>query len=246
MNSLMQLSQQFKSLRFNAMAEHLEALIKQAEDNDISYLQFTSLLVETELGSREKRRIQLNRKKAGFPTLKRLDEFDFRFQTTVTKKQIQSLLDFRFIDERENIVFIGPPGVGKTHLGISIGSKAIDAGYKVWFTSALELVELLEIAEIKGGLKKKITALCKFDLIIIDELGYLPLNKQGMFNLFQFINTLYEYRSVIITTNKDFTNWNDFFVDENVAVPVIDRLIHHSHLFMMGGESYRLKNKLNR
>ena len=245
MNRLMQLSQQFKSLRFNAMAEHLEALIKQAEDNDISYLQFTSLLVETELGSREKRRIQLNRKKASFPALKRLDEFDFRFQTTVTKKQIQSLMDFRFIDERENIVFIGPPVVGKTHLGISIGSKAIDAGYKVWFTSALELVELLEIAEIKGELKKKITALCKFDLIIIDELGYLPLNKQGMFNLFQFINALYEYRSVIITTNKDFTNWNDFFIDENVAVPVIDRLIHHSHLFMMGGESYRLKNKLN-
>lgn len=246
MNTLQQLGQQFKSLRFNAMAEHLETLIKQAEANDISYLQFTSLLVEAELGSREKRRIQLNRKKASFPSLKRLDEFDFRFQTTITKKQVQSLLDFRFIDERENIIFIGPPGVGKTHLGMGIGSQAIDAGYKVWFTSALELVELLEIAEIKGELKKKITALCKFDLIIIDELGYLPLNKQGMFNLFQFINTLYEYRSVIITTNKDFTNWNDFFVDENVAVPVIDRLIHHSHLFMIGGESYRLKNKLNR
>ncbi len=135
--------------------------------------------------------------------------------------------------------------MGKTHLGISIANKAIDAGYKVWFTSALELIELLEIAEIKGELKKKITALCKFELIIIDEPGYLPLNKQGMFNLFQFINTLYEYRSVIITTNKDFTSWNDFFIDENVAVPVIDRLIHHSHLFMMGGESYRLKNKLN-
>ncbi len=246
MSRLMQLSQQFKSLRFNAMAEHLEELVKQAEDNEISYLQFASLLVEKELGSRENRRIQLNRKKAGFPSLKRLDEFDFRFQTTVTKKQMQSLLDFRFIDERENIVFIGPHGVGKTHLAISLGDKAIDAGYKVCFTSALELIERLEIAEIKGELKKKITALCKFDLIIIDELGYLPLNKQGMFNLFQFINTLYEYRSVIMTTNKDFTNWNDFFMDENVAVPVIDRLIHHSHLFMMGGESYRLKNKLNR
>lgn len=159
MSRLMQLSQQFKSLRFNAMAEHLEELVKQAEDNEISYLQFASLLVEKELCSRENRRIQLNRKKAGFRTLKRLDEFD---------------------------------------------------------------------------------------LIIIDELSYLPLNKQGMFNLFQFINTLYEYRSVIMTTNKDFTNWNDFFMDENVAVPVIDRLIHHSHLFMMGGESYRLKNKLNR
>ncbi len=100
------------------------------------------------------------------------------------------------------------------------------------------------MAEMKRELKKKINQLLKFDLIIIDELGYLPINKQGMYNMFQFINAMYEYRSLIITTNKEFTNWGEFFFDDNVAVPIVDRIIHHSHIFMLGGESYRLKSKL--
>ena len=115
---------------------------------------------------------------------------------------------------------------------------------KVPFSSALSLVKTLELAELKGELKKKIASLSKFDLLIIDELGYLPMNRQGVYNLFQLINSLYEYRSVIITTNKDFTNWGEFFHDDNVAVPIVDRLIHHSHILMLGGENYRLKQKL--
>ena len=161
----------------------------------------------------------------------------------ITKRQVNQLLDFRFIDERANLVFIGPTGVGKTHLAIGIGHKAIEAGYKVLFCTALSLIEILELAELKGELKNKIASLSKFDLLIIDELGYLPMNKQGIYNLFQLINSLYEYRSVIITTNKDFTNWGKFFHEDNVAVPIVDRIIHHSHIFMLGGKSYRLKQK---
>jgi len=157
---------------------------------------------------------------------------------------VNRLLTFEFIENRENVIFIGPPGVGKTHLAIGIGVKAVDAGYKVLFQTALELVESLELAELKGELKKKITSLLKFDLLIIDELGYLPMSKRSVYNLFQLINSVYEYRSMIITTNKEFTAWGEFFHDENVAVPIVDRLIHHSHIFMLGGESYRLREKL--
>ena len=241
--SIDQVTNKYRGLRFNSIADELEPLLTEAEANEVSYLQFADMLVERERQSRDRKRIRLNLRKAGFPVVKRLDEFDYRHQTTITKRQVNQLLDFSFIDNRSNLVFIGPPGVGKTHLTIGIALKAIDAGYKVLFSTALGLVETLELAEMKGELKKKINSLLKFDLLIIDELGFLPMNKQGIYNLFQLINSLYEYRSVILTTNKDFTNWGDFFRDDNVAVPIVDRLIHHSHIFMLGGESYRLKQK---
>jgi DNA replication protein DnaC len=162
----------------------------------------------------------------------------------ITKREVNQLLDFSFIDNRSNLIFIGPPGVGKTHLATGLGLKAIVAGYKVLFTTALSLVEILELAQLKGELKKKIGQLCKYDLVIIDELGYLPMNKQSNHNLFQLINALYEYRPVILTTNKEFNHWGEFFIDENVAVPIVDRLIHHSRIFILGGESYRLKQRM--
>lgn len=245
MLSFDKLASKYKALRLNSTAESLTDIVRMAEENEISYLQFADMLVTHELSSRDEKRILQNMKRATFPILKHLEEFDYRFQTTVTKKQISRLLDFTFIDNRENIIFIGTPGVGKTHLAIGIGIKTVDAGYKVMFTTAMALIETLELAELKGELKKKINAILKFDVIIIDELGFLPMNRKGMFNLFQLINALYEYRSVILTTNKNFTSWGDFFFDDNVAVPVVDRLIHHSHIFMLGGESYRLKQKIS-
>lgn len=234
---------QYRSLRLNTIANQLADLLAKAEANELSYLDFAHQLAEHELNERTQNRIARHLKHARLPADKPLESFDFHHQTTITKRQVNALLDFRFIDERQNLVFIGPPGVGKTHLAIGITLKAIDAGYKALFRTALELVEDLELAEMKGELKKRLSQLVKYDILVIDELGYLPMTRQARYNLFQLVNSLYEYRSIILTTNKDFTNWGEFFHDDAVTVPIIDRVIHHSHIFMLGGESYRLKQK---
>jgi len=239
------LQQQCRGLGLNSLADTLDTHLHEADNMQTSYLQFAQALITSEIEGRNQRRIALNKRKASFPVEKQIESFDFQQQPHISKREVNQLLDFGFIDNRLNLIFIGPPGVGKTHLSIGIGLKAINAGYKVMFNTALGLSEMLELAEMKGQLKKQIALLCKYDLLIVDELGYLPLNKQSNYNLFQLVHAMYEYRSLIITTNKDFTQWGDFFQDKNVAVPIIDRLIHHSKLFMLGGESYRLKCKLN-
>lgn len=243
MDAIERTATKYRNLRLNATASQLPELLARADANELSYLHLVEMMADHELEQRTGKRIALNRRKAGFPAEKILEGFDYRHQTTINKRQVNALLDFDFIDQRNNVIFIGPPGVGKTHLAIGIGQKAINAGYKVLFRSALDLVEELELAEMKGELKKKVSQLVKFDLMVIDELGYLPMSRQSRYNLFQLINSFYEYRSLIITTNKDFTHWGEFFHNDNVAVPIIDRIIHHSHIFMLGGESYRLKQK---
>lgn len=156
MSSIDNVARKYRGLYLSAIAQGLEQMLEQAEANAVSYLHFAETLIEQELQQRNGKRIEQNKRRAGFPVYKSLDEFDYVFQTTISKREINSLLDLRFIDNRENVVFIGSPGVGKTHLAIGLGFKAIEAGYKVCFSTALTLIEALELAELKGELKKKI------------------------------------------------------------------------------------------
>ncbi|MEQ8192185.1 MAG: IS21-like element helper ATPase IstB [Candidatus Eremiobacterota bacterium] len=236
----------YKTLGFNNIANTLRELIEFAESQELSFLQFAELIATKEIERRNENRKKLYLKKAKFPAIKTLEEFDFSYQTTIKKKQIISLLDFTWIDNRDNLVFYGPSGIGKSHLGIALGVKAIEKGYKVLFINSNNLMEELDLAGMKNLLKQKIKSFCKYDLLIFDEMGYLPWQKKSVFNFFQLINSLYEHRSVIITTNKPFSEWGEFFIDETAATAIIDRIIHHCHIFPMSGESYRLKMQLDK
>ena len=240
------ITNKFKALGFNNIAKYLKDLIELAEGQELSFLQFADIISEKEIETRNENRKRLYLKKARFPDIKTLEEFDFSYQTTIKKKQVMALLDFNWIDNRENLVFFGPSGIGKSHLGIALGVKAINKGYKVLFTSSKNLMEELDLAGMKNLLKQKIKSFCKYDLLIFDEMGYLPWQKTSVFNFFQLINSLYEHRSVIITANKSFSEWGEFFADETAATAIIDRIIHHCHIFPMSGESYRLKIQLDK
>jgi DNA replication protein DnaC len=159
MSLLERTTAQYRTLRLTAAASGLPDLLAEAENQELSYLDFARRLVDHEIAVRTRTRIERHLKQAQFPAEKPLESFDYRHQTTITKRQVNALLDFGFIDQRENLVFIGPPGVGKTHLAIGIGQKAVQAGYKVLFRTALELIEELELAEMKGELKKRLTQL---------------------------------------------------------------------------------------
>lgn len=232
-----------RAVGFMHAQANIEKTLSLASDNDLSHIELLVNALDDEISQRNAARIEKNKKQSNINNPKTIEEFDFKAQTSITKREINDLLNFQFIDNRENIVFIGNSSLGKTHLATGIALKALDKGYKVYFSNALELLESLYLAELKGRLKNKINQLLKFDLIVIDELGYLPMNKGSMYNLFQLIHAMYEYRSLIITSNKEFTDWNEFFCNDTVAVPVIERIIHHSKIFMLRGESYRLRGK---
>jgi len=231
----------FHALNLMNLSASLQGIVEKAETNQISYLQLIEILADCEINARNGKRKNLYLKKAHFPAIKTLEEFDFSHQKTINKKQIQSLLDFVWIDNHENLVFYGPSGIGKTHLSIAIGIRAINAGYKIMFCSSQALIEQLAMASFQNKLKDKMREFLKYDVVIVDELGYLPWNKQSVHLYFQLINKLYEQRSLIITSNKAFSEWGEFFLDETSATAIVYRIIHHCYIFPMGGESYRLK-----
>ena len=189
------------------------------------------------------RNVKLKTQWAHFPYLKRLDQFDFGFQPSVDEKKIRELASLRFLDHKENVILLGPPGVGKTHLAIALGVEAILQGFSVYFITMQDLITQLTRARDENRLKEKITLLTKPKLLILDEIGYLGLDPFGATCLFQLVSDRYEHGSMILTSNKSYGDWGTIFQDNVIASAILDRLLHHSTTINIKGESYRLKDK---
>lgn len=233
-----------KKLRLPAMIEMLDSYTKQAASNSMSYIDFLSGLVSEEVRHKEQRAVQSRIKSARFPVLKSLDDFDYTFQPSLNRKKLAELSSLRFIDNKENILFLGPPGIGKTHLSTGLGVRACESGYKVLFTTLNDMVSVLMASMADNSLPTKLRQFVQPALLIIDEVGYLPVSKEGANFLFQVVAKRYETGSIILTSNKSFADWGEILGDSVIASAILDRLLHHSTVFnIRGGDSYRLREK---
>lgn len=222
-------------LKLSRAAEVLDTVAEQAQENKSSYFSFLDHLLEEEVAAKEKRRIQTAMKTAGLPVAKTIEEYDFSFHPQLDKKEVMELFDLSFISGKENVIFLGPPGVGKTHLAISLAIKACHHGFKVYFTTMNTLIRKLK----EGATRQK--AYLSSSLVVVDEVGYLPVTTEEAYLFFQFVSHRYERSSTIITSNKSFGDWQELFGDPVIATAILDRLLHHSRVVNIKGHSYRLK-----
>jgi DNA replication protein DnaC len=220
-----------------------EALAQEASQQEWTYLEYLERLLEDEAIARQERAIELKTRMAHFPFLKTLDQFDFDFQPSVDKRHIKQLSTLKFLEEKENVIFLGPPGVGKTHLAIALGLEAVRENCSVYFATLEEALEALSKAQKQGQLEAKLKRLTKPKLLIIDEVGYLPLDGWEARMVFQLVSQRYEQGSIVLTSNKSYGDWGEIFPDPVMASAILDRLLHHSTTVNIRGDSYRLKER---
>ena len=230
-------------LKLVATRERLDALLQEAARKELGFMDFLDLVLSEEAQSKDLKRTRMGIQIAHFPVVRRLEDFDFSLQPSIDQKLIRELETGRFIANGENVLLLGPPGVGKTHLAIGLGRKVVEHGASALFVPALGLVAQMMRAESEGHLEERLTHLTKPKLLIIDELGYLPFERRAAHLLFQLVNRRYERGSLVITSNQPVGNWGEVFGDAVLATAILDRLLHHSHVITIKGESYRLREK---
>jgi len=230
-----------KALNLQGILQGLDELINDAESRKISYLGFLNSVFSLEIDYRIKRRVERNMTGAHFPVPKELENFEFGRVKGIGKSEAVNLLDCRWIDTKENLLFFGPPGIGKSHLAIAFGRTAVDKGYKVCFERVTNLIRLLKTADVQKASEHRIHRIVKSDLIIIDEIGYTPIEKREANLFFNLISEMYEKASLIVTSNKSFEAWAEMMGDAIMTTALLDRLLHHAKVFTLDGESYRIK-----
>lgn len=242
MNSTyIQLTKNLEYLKLKQMNTHLDEVIDFVTVNNLSLVDGLTKLTSYEIDFKEKNMIRAMVKVGAFPHHKELKDFDFSFQPSVNRQQILDFETLRFLETQENIVLLGPSGVGKTHLAVSIGIAAAKKRFSTYFIKCHDLIQQLKKARLENRLDDRLKHFGKYKLLIIDELGYLPIDKEDSKLFFQLIDLRYEKKSTILTTNINFSNWDDVFFDPIIANAILDRVLHHAHVVNITGKSYRIK-----
>ena len=239
----MQLNRLLEKMKMDYLAAQLDAICEQAVKKDLGYREFLTDALDSEWKGRHRKGVESRLKMARFPWIKTLDQFDFSFQLSIDKKVIRELSTLAFVDRAENVIILGPPGVGKTHLAIALGVKAVEAGHKVLFLTLESMITRLTRARMENRSDRQLQQFVYPKVLIIDEMGYLPMNREEAGMLFRLLNRRYEKVSLIITSNKSFVDWGELFNDQVLATAILDRLLHHCTTINIKGESYRLKEK---